>query len=109
MLEPLSKSEPFFFSSLSRSFDEMRQQMERLFNGSVRTTRDISPSTNVLWIPTMDVSETSDELILHAELPGIEQKDISLNVEDNTLVIRGERKFENDQKDANYHWIERSY
>jgi HSP20 family protein len=61
------------------------------------------------WAPSVDIYETENELILSAEVPGIEEKDIEIKVEDSTLTIRGERKFEKETKEENYHRIERSY
>src|SRR5438477_1678165 len=61
------------------------------------------------WAPVVDIHETSDELVLTAELPGLEQKDVTINLDNNVLSIRGERKFEEEKQDKNYHLVERSY
>ena len=57
----------------------------------------------------MDVSETDKEIEITAELPGLEEKDVQINVSDNILTIRGEKKAEKEQKDKNYRLVERSY
>jgi HSP20 family protein len=60
-------------------------------------------------LPTMDVAETDKEIEITAELPGLEEKDVQINVSDNILTIRGEKKAETEQEDKNYRLIERSY
>ena len=60
-------------------------------------------------MPRMDVSETDKEIEVTAELPGLEEKDIQLNFADNVLTIRGEKKNEREEKEKDYHLIERSY
>lgn len=62
------------------------------------------------WAPSVDVVENKDAYVLHAELPGLEKKDINVSVEDGVLTISGERKFEGkDEKDDNYRYYERRY
>ena len=61
------------------------------------------------WAPAVDIFEKGDDLVIRAEVPGIERNDIELNVEDNTLVIRGERKQEQGLDENNVHRLERSH
>jgi HSP20 family protein len=61
------------------------------------------------WAPAVDICENENNLVLKAELPGVDPKDVEVRVEDNTLYLKGERKFEKDTKEENYHRIERSY
>jgi HSP20 family protein len=61
------------------------------------------------WAPQVDVEETTDAIIIRADLPGLEKKDISISVEDHKLTIRGERKNEVEDKKSNYHRVERTY
>jgi HSP20 family protein len=61
------------------------------------------------WAPPVDIYENGDNLVLKAELPGINPDDVEIRVEDNTLYLKGERKSEKDVKEQNYHRIERSY
>src|SRR5207248_4807992 len=67
------------------------------------------PRTGRPWSPPVDIFETENELVLKADLPDVELKDIEVRVENQTLTIRGERKFEQDQNANGYHRIERSY
>jgi HSP20 family protein len=60
-------------------------------------------------MPSVDVTETDKEIEITAELPGLEEKDVQINLSDNLLTIRGEKKAEKEQKDKNYRIVERSY
>jgi HSP20 family protein len=80
----------------------------RLFEDAV--TRLMSePSASRPWSPAVDIVETEDGLILKADVPDVKIEDIDIRVENNTLAIRGHRKFEKDEKLKGYHRIERSY
>ena len=61
------------------------------------------------WAPPVDVYETEHNLVIKAELPGLDPKDVNVRVENNVLEIGGERKSEKDLKEGNYHRVERSY
>jgi HSP20 family protein len=80
----------------------------RLFEDAV--TRLMSePRTSRPWSPAVDIVETENELVLKADLPDVQLQDIDVRVENQTLSIKGERKFEKDFADKGYHRIERSY
>jgi HSP20 family protein len=64
---------------------------------------------NRAWAPAVDIYETDHNLVMKVELPGIDPKDVEVRVENQTLVISGERKAEKDLKEGNYHRVERSY
>ncbi len=61
------------------------------------------------WSPAVDIFETEDDLVLKADVPEVELKDIDVRVENQTLTLSGERKFENEDSNKGYHRIERSY
>jgi HSP20 family protein len=67
------------------------------------------PQTNRPWAPAVDIYETENELVVKADLPDVEAKDIDVRVENQTLTIAGERKFEASSNEKGYHRIERSY
>ena len=67
------------------------------------------PQTNRPWAPAVDIYETENELVLKADLPDVDLKDIDVRVENQTLTIAGERKFEQQDTTKGYHRIERSY
>ena len=68
-----------------------------------------SPLTTASFVPAVDVYEDAEKVVLKLEVPGIEEKDLDIRVENHTLTVKGERKFENEDKKANFHRIERSY
>jgi len=67
------------------------------------------PHSNRPWSPAVDIFETENELVLKADLPDVEQKDIDVRVENHTLTISGERKFMKEESGKGFHRIERSY
>jgi HSP20 family protein len=67
------------------------------------------PSSNRPWSPAVDIYETENELVLEADLPDVNQKDIDVRVENQTLTISGSRNFEKSEDKKGYHRIERSY
>ena len=79
----------------------------RLFQDTV--SRLLTEPAARPWAPAVDIFETENELLLKADLPGVEMKDIDIQVENGTLTLRGERKYENETKEGGFHRIERSY
>ncbi len=80
----------------------------RLFEDAV--TRLMSePRTSRPWSPAVDILETENELVVKADLPDVKLEDIDVRVENQTLSIKGERRFEEDSSAQGYHRIERSY
>src|ERR1700683_1956238 len=80
----------------------------RFFEDAV--TRLMSePRASRPWSPAVDIVETENELVLKADLPDVNLEDIVVHVENQTLTIKGERKFEKDENARGYHRIERSY
>ena len=61
------------------------------------------------WVPPVDIQETENELIFKADVPDVEMKDIDVQMENGTLTVRGERKFESSKNDGGWHRVERSY
>ena len=79
----------------------------RLFQDSV--SRLFSEPSNRPWSPAVDIFETEHELVVKADVPEVEMKDIDVQVENGTLTLKGERKFEQEQNGRGYHRIERGY
>lgn len=61
------------------------------------------------WLPPVDLREEADKVVLEMEVPGIRKEDVEIHIENNVLTVRGEKKFERDEKKENYHKIERTY
>ncbi len=68
-----------------------------------------SPLTTASFVPAVDIYEDTKKVVLKLEVPGVEQKDLDIRVENNTLTVKGERKFEKEEKEENFHRIERRY
>jgi len=68
-----------------------------------------SPLTTASFVPAVDIYEDPKKVVLKLEVPGIEEKDLDVRVENNTLTVKGERKFEKEEKEENFHRIERRY
>jgi HSP20 family protein len=92
----------------SRGLTSLQDQVIRLFEDN--STRDrLGHADLATWAPPVDIYETENELVLKADLPDLEEKDIDVRVENNLLTIRGERKFEKDINEDNYLRVERAY
>ena len=68
-----------------------------------------SPLTTASFVPAVDIYEDTKKVVLKLEVPGIDEKDLDIRVENNTLTVKGERKFEKEEKEENFHRIERRY
>jgi len=80
----------------------------RIFEDAVTRLMN-EPRTGRPWSPAVDILETEDSLVLRADLPDVKVEDIDVRVENNTLTLRGNRKFEKDENAKGWHRIERSY
>lgn len=100
-MSTIARFEPF------RGFATLQDQVNRIFNETVRTHGDESALTT--WAPAVDIHETPNELVVKADLPDVDEKDIDVRVENNLLTIRGERKFEKSVPAENYLRVERTY
>ena len=80
----------------------------RLFQDTVNRLFSDQTSTRP-WAPSVDIFETDNELVLKADVPGVDEKDIDIRIENGTLLLKGERKFERDEKNKGFHRLERSY
>jgi HSP20 family protein len=85
----------------------LQEQINRLFDGAFE--RGVEESNLTTWAPAVDISENEHELVVRADLPGIDAKDLDIRVENNVLTIRGERKFEKNASQENYLRVERAY
>jgi HSP20 family protein len=94
-----------------RDLVTIQDRMNRLFSEAFRGTRagDEDWGLGGSWAPAVDILEQDGNIVLKAELPGVDPKDVEVRVENNTLTLRGERRFDNETKRENYHRVERSY
>jgi HSP20 family protein len=68
-----------------------------------------APLSTTAWNPSVDILENDNEVVVKAELPGMNAKDIEVRLENNVLMLKGERRFEKETKEENYHRVEREY
>jgi HSP20 family protein len=93
------------FQELNLLHDRMNRLFQDSFGSSGRDEAMITAS----FVPPVDIYEDEHNVILTVEVPGIDQKDIDVRLENNTLTVRGERKFEKEEKEENFHRVERRY
>ena len=67
------------------------------------------PNGSRPWVPAVDIRETENELVVKADVPDVKFEDLDVHMENGTLTIKGERKFESDKNDGGWHRVERSY
>jgi HSP20 family protein len=96
--------------ALTDPFRTFQQRLGRLFEEGFGLTPLGEESWSLsTWAPACDIYESDDAIIVKADLPEVKRENISVSFENNTLTIRGERKFEEETKRENYHRVERSY
>lgn len=100
-MSAVSRWEPF------RGASTLQEQVNRLFNDVLDRSREESSLTS--WAPAVDIYETEHELVVKADLPDVDPKELDIRVENNVLTIRGERKFEKKVNEENYLRVERTY
>jgi HSP20 family protein len=101
-MSSIARWEPF------RGLSTLHDQVNRLFNETMFRGQG-EDSALTTWAPAVDIYETPNELVVKADLPDMQEKDIDVRVENNLLTIRGERKFEKNVSEDNYLRVERSY
>jgi HSP20 family protein len=99
----LTRWDPF------REFVTLQDRMNRLFRDSYGTEGREEALTSTTFAPPVDVYEDEHSVTLKIEVPGIDEKDIDVRIENNTLTVHGERKFEKEEKEENYRRVERQY
>ena len=92
-------------------FFSLQREIDRLFEDFTRGFSSITSAgaNGSKLMPVTDVTETDKEIEITAELPGLEEKDVQINLADDVLTIKGEKKAEKEQKENNYRLVERSY
>src|SRR5207237_5177014 len=97
----LTRWDPF------REFSTLQDRMNRLFQQSYGDREEALTTSS--FAPAVDVYEDEQQVTLKIEVPGIDEKDIDVRVENNTLTVQGERKIEKEEKEENYRRVERQY
>jgi HSP20 family protein len=97
----LTRFEPY------REFTTLQDRLNRLFRDSFGDNQDALSTSN--FSPAVDVYEDEHTVNLKIEVPGVDEKDLDIRVENNTLTVHGERKFEKEEKEENFRRVERQY
>jgi HSP20 family protein len=93
-----------------RNVAALQDRINRIFDESFSRTADLNDDISMsAWKPSVDIYETDEAIILKAELPGIEKEDVSVEVKDNVLTLKGERTEEKEIKEKNYYRKERTF
>src|SRR5437899_10199253 len=99
----LTRWDPF------REFSTMQDRMNRLFRESYSPEGPEEALTTTSFAPPVDIYEDEHNITLKIEVPGIDEKDIDVRIENNTLTVHGERKIEKEEKEENFRRVERQY
>lgn len=91
-----------------KELEEIQSRMTRMFEEAFGRSSFAIERTGT-WSPTVDVYETDKDYVIRAELPGIDRKDIEIEVKENALTLKGEKKREEEVKEENYYLLERCY
>ena len=92
-----------------RDLKSLQDEVNRLFSTSFSRSYGDEGMARGVWTPNVDIFENKDEIVLEAELPGMNREDFELTIENNVLTLRGERRFEKKDEADNYHRVERAY
>ncbi len=106
MTRMLARFDPF------RDLATLQDRIDRLFEeslGRVRGDQGGEDLERSPWAPAVDILETENDIVLRVDLPGVNPKDVDISVQNNTLTLKGERKFESDVKEDNFRRVERVY
>jgi HSP20 family protein len=94
-----------------RELSSLQNEMNRLFNTAFDAPAGGTGNGGTLrrWVPAMDLLETADHFVLRADLPGMTQDDVNIELEDSTLTVSGERKSEHEERQEGFYRVERAF
>ena len=92
-----------------RELSSLQQDMNRLFNGFFDAPRAGATTNGGRFLPAVDLIETDDHFVLRADLPGLSDEDVKVELEENVLTISGERKSETEAREDGYYRLERAH
>lgn len=92
-----------------RDIRTLQDEVNRLFSSNITRFFNDEGIARGAWSPNVDIFENKDQIVIEAELPGMNREDFDLSVENNVLTLHGERRFEKKDENDNYHRVERSY
>jgi len=92
-----------------RELSTLQNEMNRLFNTAFDAPSNGNGGTLRRWMPAMDLVETQDHFVLRADLPGLSEEDVNIEIEERVLTVSGERKSEHESTKEGYHRVERAF
>lgn len=92
-----------------REVTRLRREMDRFWDEFFGPTRRFFRPPEMEWTPAVDVAETPQAVVVKAEVPGMDPKDLNISVTGDVLTVKGEKKTEREEKEESYHLVERSY
>ncbi len=92
-----------------RELMSLQDRLNRLFNESYRPQGEDDWALGGTWAPAVDIYEHENNIVIKAELPGVDPKDVDIRLDNNVLTVKGERKLDHEVKKESYHRVERSY
>jgi len=92
---------------LASGFSDIQSEMNRLFDSFFGRPMQMGGGIERVWAPTVDMHETKDELVVTADLPGLNEKDVHLSITGDLLTLKGERRWDHEAKEDNHHRSER--
>ncbi len=99
----MTKWDPF------RDLLSIQDRMNALFEQTLSRSRSDEPAAASTWTPAVDICETPETIVIKAELPGVAREAVDIQIQDSTLVLKGERRFAKNVQEENYLRIERTY
>lgn len=101
---------PWRKTEMERPFVSLQREMNRLFEDFFSRDYFVEPFRGIgEWRPALDVAETDSAVIVKAELPGVEPKDVEVSLSGDVLLVKGEKKEEKEEKTKSFHRVERHY
>jgi HSP20 family protein len=100
---PITRFDPF------RDLFALQNRMNSLFRDFSQTQGENDALTTAGFAPPVDIYEDEHKVVIKLEVPGVKQEDLDIRVDNNTLTVRGERKFEKEEKQENFHRVEQRY
>jgi HSP20 family protein len=92
-----------------RRLEQLRREMDQLFNPPVTQSDNDSAIATCAWVPAVDIKEDPQQFLIEADIPGVDPKDIEISMENGVLTIRGERNSEKREEGKDYKRVERTY
>ena len=89
--------------------ERMKSEMDRVWDSFFATKPAVKTGESGEWYPSLDITETKNDILVKAEIAGMDPKDIDISLNNDILTIKGEKKQEKEEKEENYHLVERSY